>query len=149
MSYVHHQLLLQVRQRSFLVPTWSSWSTNYCFLCVQRACPRNHWLPELTGQDVGLLLLFSCSVVSYFLWAMNCSPSASFLHGILQARILEWVAISSSRGSSQPTDQSTSPAAPALAGGFFTTESPGEPYINYYVCTKKKKNTNPHSNSKR
>ena len=38
-------------------------------------------------------------------------------------------------------DQSTSPAAPELAGGFFTTESPGEPYINYYVCSKKKETT--------
>ena len=36
---------------------------------------------------------------------MDCSPPGSFVHGILQARILEWVAISFSRGSSQPRDQ--------------------------------------------
>ena len=36
---------------------------------------------------------------------MNCSPPGSFVHRILQTRILEWVAISSSRGSSQPRDQ--------------------------------------------
>ena len=36
---------------------------------------------------------------------MDCSPPGSFIHGILQARILEWVAISFSRGSSQPRDQ--------------------------------------------
>ena len=35
---------------------------------------------------------------------MNCSTADSSVHGILQARILEWVAISSSRGSSQPRD---------------------------------------------
>ena len=35
---------------------------------------------------------------------MNCSPPGSSVHGILQARILEWVAISFSRGSSQPRD---------------------------------------------
>ena len=35
----------------------------------------------------------------------NCSLPGSSLHGILQARILEWVAISSSRGSSWPRDQ--------------------------------------------
>ena len=35
---------------------------------------------------------------------MDCSPPASSVHGILQARILEWVAISFSRGSSQPRD---------------------------------------------
>ena len=33
---------------------------------------------------------------------MDCSLSGSSVHGILQARILEWVAIPSSRGSSQP-----------------------------------------------
>ena len=36
---------------------------------------------------------------------MDCSPSRSSLHGILQARVLEWVAISFSRGSSQPRDR--------------------------------------------
>ena len=36
---------------------------------------------------------------------MNCSLSGSSIHGILQARILEWVAMASSRGSSRPTDR--------------------------------------------
>ena len=36
---------------------------------------------------------------------MDCSPPGSFVHGILQARILEWVAISYSKGSSQSKDQ--------------------------------------------
>ena len=36
---------------------------------------------------------------------MDCSPPSSSVHGILQARILEWVAMPSSRGSSQPRDQ--------------------------------------------
>ena len=33
---------------------------------------------------------------------MDCSPPGSSVHGIFQASILEWIAISSSRGSSQP-----------------------------------------------
>ena len=37
--------------------------------------------------------------------SMDCSPPGSSVHGILQARILEWVAISFSRGSSWPRDQ--------------------------------------------
>ena len=45
------------------------------------------------------------------------------VHGISQARILEWVAIFSSRGSPDPEIK---PASPALAGGFFATEPPGE-----------------------
>ena len=36
---------------------------------------------------------------------MDCSPPGSFVHGILQASIVEWVAIPFSRGSSQPRDQ--------------------------------------------
>ena len=36
---------------------------------------------------------------------MDCSPPGFSVHGILQARILEWVAISFSRGSPQPRDQ--------------------------------------------
>ena len=35
---------------------------------------------------------------------MDCSPPGSSVHGIFQARVLEWIAISSSRGSSQPRD---------------------------------------------
>ena len=53
-------------------------------------------------------------------------PSSS-VHGISQARMLEPVAISSSRESSQPRDQTPSPASPALVGGFFTTVPPGKP----------------------
>ena len=36
---------------------------------------------------------------------MDCSPPGSYVHGILQARILEWVAISFSRESSRPRDR--------------------------------------------
>ena len=36
---------------------------------------------------------------------VDCSPPGSSVHGILQARVLEWVAISFSRGSSRPRDQ--------------------------------------------
>ena len=40
------------------------------------------------------------------LWdSMDCSPPGSSVHGILQASILEWVAMPSSRGSSRPRDQ--------------------------------------------
>ena len=53
---------------------------------------------------------------------VDCSPPGSFVHGILQARILEWVAISSSRG--DLPDLGVKPESPALAGGFFTTEPP-------------------------
>ena len=37
--------------------------------------------------------------------SMDCSPPGSSVHGVFQARILEWAAIPFSRGSSQPRDQ--------------------------------------------
>ena len=55
---------------------------------------------------------------------MDYSPPGSSVHGILQARILKWVAISSSRGSSRPMDRTR---VSWIAGRFFTTESPGKP----------------------
>ena len=58
---------------------------------------------------------------------MDRSLPGSSVHGISQARILKWVAISFSRGSSQPRDQTKSPVSPSLAGRFFTTETPGKP----------------------
>ena len=45
---------------------------------------------------------------------MDCSPPGSPVHGIFQARVLEWGAISSSRGSSQPRDQTHDSMTPSL-----------------------------------
>ena len=52
----------------------------------------------------GFLIVFSRSVTSNSLQCMDCRPPGSSVHIIFQARILEWGAISSSRGSSQPRD---------------------------------------------
>ena len=49
---------------------------------------------------------------------VDCSPPGFSVHGILQARILEWIAISSSRGSSWPRDETR---VSCTANGFFTT----------------------------
>ena len=52
-----------------------------------------------------LLGMCVCSVVSKSLPRMDRSPPGSSVHGIFQARILKWVTISYSRGSSPPRDQ--------------------------------------------
>ena len=62
---------------------------------------------------------------------MNCSPPV-YVYGIFQARILEWDAIASSRGSSPPEIESISLVSPALAGRFLTTEPPGKPTPMFY-----------------
>ena len=53
--------------------------------------------------------------------SMVYSLPVSSVRGIFQARILEWVAISFSRESSQPSIESMFLASPALAGRFFTS----------------------------
>ena len=62
------------------------------------------------------------------LWdPMDCSPPGSSLHGILQARILEWVAISFSRGSSRPRDQTP---VSRIAGSYFNFWATREAYFS-------------------
>ena len=60
---------------------------------------------------------------------MDYNPPGSSVHGILQARTLEWVAISSSRDLPDPGIKPTSLASPALAGRSFPTEPPEKPRI--------------------
>ena len=66
------------------------------------------------------------SVVSNSFQPHGLCPPGSSGHGIFQARILEWVAISFSRRSSWPRHQTW---VSCIAGGFFTTESPEKPMI--------------------
>ena len=62
---------------------------------------------------------------------MACSPPGSSIHGILQARILEWVAMPSFMGSSQPRDQTQgSLMFPTLAGRFLPLVPSGKPQGN-------------------
>ena len=58
---------------------------------------------------------------------MDCSPPGSSVHRILLARIVEWVAMPSSRGYSQPTDWIQVFCIFLIAGEFFTTEPLGKP----------------------
>ena len=62
---------------------------------------------------------------------MNCILPVSSVRGILQARILEWVAIPFSRRSSRPRIEPVSPASPALAGGLLIPEPPEKPLLQH------------------
>ena len=62
-------------------------SSAKCFICIVVSC------------ECCILSLFSC------VWLCNCSLPGSPVFGILQARILEWVAMPSSRGSSWRRNQ--------------------------------------------
>jgi len=60
---------------------------------------------------------------------MDCSPTGFSVHGIFHVRILEWVAISSSRGSSPPRDWTGISCVSWISGRFFTVEPLGKPDV--------------------
>ena len=89
------------------------------FSCCPQSLPASESFPMSQlfawgGQSTGVSALasflpkntqgWSPSVVSNSLWPMDHSPSGFSVHGILQARVLEWVAMLSSWGSSRPRD---------------------------------------------
>ena len=79
------------------------------------------------------LVLYMCSVAQSCLTLCglrDCSPPGSAAHGIFQARILEWVAISSSRGSFQPRDRN------CLSWTFCTTSATWEARRFIYIISK-------------
>ena len=63
---------------------------------------------------------------------MDYSPAGSSVHGILQARILEWYAIPFSRGSSQPEDQTQ---VSRIAGRFFTISATRETHCMHFIIS--------------
>ena len=69
------------------------------FLGLLQIFLRMKTMPSLLVHDKSL---HSCLTLCN---PIDCSPAGSFVHGILQARILEWVAMPSSRGSSWPRDR--------------------------------------------
>ena len=105
----------------------SAWTTGFSAVPRMNCAPVTfgHWirslfLPHLSVRVALTLLSRLTSIVSYR-WSrclhvyaqscptlchpLDCSPPGSSVHGILQARILEWVAMPSSRGPSWPRDQ--------------------------------------------
>ena len=84
-------------------------------------------LPHESKGNVCVCELFSCVQLFVTPWTVN--PPGSSVHGILQARILEWVAIPFSRGSPQLRDWTQ---ASCIAGRFFLSEPPGKPRGNMW-----------------
>ena len=89
-----------------------------------------HWVPAGSSPDSGVCQPSAPSVMAIMpTWCpcevkvtqpclTLCDPMDYSVHGILQARILEWVAFPFSRGSSQPRDQTQ---VSRIAGRFFTS----------------------------
>ena len=103
------------------------------FVLLLQQITTNFWLKQCTfivlvswsqKSDACGMLMIVLSCVRLVYNPEDCSPPGSSVHGIFQARILEWVAISFSRISSQARDGTW---VSCLAGRFFTTEPPGKP----------------------
>ena len=65
---------------------------------------------------------------------LDCSPPGSSVHGILQARILEWAAISFSRGSSQPRDWTQVSCIAGRCFNLWATREAPEEELNVLDC---------------
>ena len=118
-----HWLLIFIINEAFAMRRVSLQEVVY-FHCVrfQTAC--------LTLWCLTLWCLTLCDPV-------DCSPPGSSVHGMLQAGILEWVAMPSSRGSSRPRDLfPASLTSPALAGRFFTASTWEALLLGWIVETK-------------
>ena len=96
----------------------------------------NHILHDIyraLAQCQTLLASFTLlSRTRLFCDPVDYSPPGSFVHGILKARIMEWVAISFP---GYLPNRRVEPPSPALAGGFFTTEPTREALYCYFSFT--------------
>ena len=72
-----------------------------------------HRTTQISHNYICLLACSGASAMYNSLWPYGSSPGSS-VHDVLQARILKWIVMPSSRGSSQPGIKSTSPVSSAF-----------------------------------
>ena len=89
------------------------------------------WINFINSDILPLLSHFNR--VCLFVTPQTVSPPVSSVHRILQARILDWVAISFSRGSSWPRDQTRMSYVPVLVVSFVTTNGTWEVPVNLAI----------------
>ena len=100
------------------------------FVRKVNTCTGIDWRKE---EEEGSKWKWSRSAVSDSLQPVDCSPPGSSVHGILQARILEWVAISFPRGSSRPRDRTQ---VSHIAGRHFNLCTTREASIHFMTLLK-------------
>ena len=108
---------------------FNGWIVSLGSLCISRNFSSSVRLSSLLLYVcMHALLLQSCLALC---GSVDHSPPYSSVHGILQARILEWVAIASSRGSFPPRDWTQVSCSFCIAGGFLIAEPPRKPIFSY------------------
>ena len=128
--YVHTYHMTQKRLSwAYISKKWklcsvAQWCLTFCNSMDYIACQvpltmglsrQEYW--KVVCAKVTSVMLHSCD-------PMNCSPPGSSAHRSLQASILEWVVVSSFRGSSQLKDHTR---VSRITGESFTAETPGKP----------------------
>ena len=113
-----------------------AWTGTYLH-CGRQQSPRSEGRHPLHYLRLFLKKMCSvASVVSDSLQPLDCSLPDSSVHGISQARILEWVAMPSSGGPSPPRDQICLSSISCIAGAFFTTRITGEDHLKKIIPNK-------------
>ena len=99
------ELIVGLQFLQSLCPTNHFFNGVIMLSCLFKASIRRRDEANVIVQVFNALCVYSVTQLCPTLCdPMNCSPPRSSVHGILQARILEWVAISHFRGSSQPRE---------------------------------------------
>ena len=94
-------------------------------------CPDLFYQHMLSHSSYTVCVLISQSCLTLY-DSMNCSLPGSPVHGILQARILEWVTIPVSRGSSQP--RGLNPGLPHYRQILYHLSRWGSPQLHWTPC---------------
>ena len=125
---LRHRNLISFHFFSPLFPLWGrAYVKHGCIWRTQRGKKIPHSQRRDGISKVKLKVLVTQLYLTFFN-SINCSLPGYSIHGILQARILEWVAISFSRGSSQPRDW---PWVFCIAE--FAIEPPGKPRMSKFI----------------
>ena len=106
-------------------------------LCQERKRNFFFFLPLWVACGTSPVRVCERSLVSDSLWPCGLGPPDSSVHGIFQAKIREWAAISYFRGSSRPRDWTCVFACPMLAGILFhctTWEDHGTSWTRDQIC---------------
>ena len=128
--YLHHHIITIMD----LVPEFlkaGNVSLHYCVSNTQ----------QFTG--IGCCAVLSCSVVSDSVTPWTVVPQVPLSMAILQARKLEWVAMPSSRGPSQPRDQTRGISCIfCITGELFTTEPPRKTWHHHFMANRREESAN-------
>ena len=100
--------------------TWHSVKQEFQWLLVRRQWKADGELQWKSTRALSLSRVQLCK-------SMDCSLPGSSVCGLIPARILEQVTVSTPGDLPDPSIKPTPPVSPALAGRFFTTEPPGKP----------------------